>query len=179
MLSLTSVFLARDRNIIQIESKQSIKIFGWWDQPRLILTWDDIKCKNLTWAQLRKMNFTVDQLKRIQGDKTQWIQRGGLKLSDLLDTTVFPINPISDMQADIGEVWSMKWTSDQMKSMGITYEDFLRKGMTPEIMAHFNLSLSQWVSLGFQSKHIVYGLMSKRVFGIEEEELRRIIRDYQ
>jgi hypothetical protein len=172
------VFLATLACAIQIEPRQSIQIFGWWDQPRLILTWDDIKLKNLTWSQLRKMKFTVDQLKRIQDDKTQWIQRGGIKLQDLLDTIVFPINPIADLQADLGEVWSMKWNAEQMQRMGMTYDDFIKKGMTPEIMAHFNMSLTQWVCLGFREKHIVPGAMSNRVFGMEEKELRRIINDY-
>lgn len=134
--------------------------------------------KNLMWKQLRRMGFTPEQLRRIQSDKNQWIQRGAITLSDLTDTTIFPINPIRDMHADIGEVWSMKLNLEQMKSMDITYEDLIRKGMTLEIMSHFNLCLSSWVMLGFKEKHILPGPMSRHVFGVEEEELRKILPDY-
>ena len=163
---------------IEITPTQSISIFGWWDQPRTILTWDDIKLKKLTWRKLRNLNFNASDLQHIQGAKEEWIKRGGLTLNDVSDMTAFPVNPFTDMHADLGEVWSMKWTPEQMTAMGITYNDLLRKGLNIEIMAHFNMPLSSWVLLGFCQDNIVQGHMSERVFGMDEDELRRIIADY-
>lgn len=163
---------------MQIAPAQSINIFGWWDQPRLILTWDDVTAKNLRWPQLRLMHFTVEQLMRIQPDKKKWIQRGAVGLKDVKDTMAFPINPISDLQADLGEVWSLRLSPEEMKQMGLTFDQFLSRGLTVEIMAHFNMSLSAWILIGLNSSHIVSAQMSQHVFGMEQSELKSIIDDF-
>ena len=175
---LTQVFLKINVHAIEVTAKQSIKIFGMWDQPRRIVTWDDIKSKKLTWRQLRKLEFKVSDLKNIQPCKHEWIQRGCVTLHDLKDMVNFPVNPIADMHADIGEIWSMEWTADDMRQMGLTYEQLKSKGLTIEIMKFFNMPLSAWVNLGFKTTDIVSGPMSLHVFGMEEDELRKIICDY-
>lgn len=161
---------------IEITASQSIAIFGWWDQPRSIVTWDDVKAKELTWSQLRRLRFSSSALKELQPDKHEWINRSLLTLHDMRDTIVFPVNPISDMRADIAEVWTMRWTPDELQDMGVTYNDLVAKGLTMQIMAHFNYPLSMWMQLGFAEEHIKGENMCLHVFGVHEPELRRIMR---
>jgi hypothetical protein len=161
---------------MEVTAAQSVAIFGWWDQPRRIVTWDDIKAKELTWKQLRRLRFSSSALKTLQPDKHEWIQRSMLTLHDMVDAIVFPVNPIADMRADLGEVWSMQWTPEQMLAMNVTYNDLLSKGLTIQIMAHFGFPLSIWMQLGFTEQHIKGEDMCKHVFGISEVELRNIMR---
>jgi hypothetical protein len=156
-------------------ASQSLAVFGWWDQPRRIVTWDDIKSKQFTWQQLRRLHFPAAALHAMQPDKHEWINRSLLTLTDMSDTTVFPIHPIADMRADISEVWAMGWRAADLHAMGVTYADLVAKGLTMHIMAHFNFPLSMWMDLGFSEDHIK-GAMSEHVFGVSEDELRKIMR---
>jgi hypothetical protein len=140
------------------------------------VTWDDVKATELTWAQLRKLNFSAAALHKLQPDKHEWISRSLLTLNDMRDTTIFPINPIVDMRADIGELWSMRCTAQDLHAMGVSYDDLVAKGLTIQIMAHFNYALSMWMQLGFREEHIKSEEMCMHVFGVEETELRRIMR---
>ena len=140
------------------------------------MTWDDVKATELTWAQLRKLNFSAAALHKLQPDKHEWISRSLLTLNDMRDTTIFPINPIVDMRADIGELWSMRCTAQDLHAMGVSYDDLVAKGLTIQIMAHFNYALSMWMQLGFREEHIKSEDMCFHVFGVEEAELRRIMR---
>jgi alpha-amylase/alpha-mannosidase (GH57 family) len=161
---------------MEVTPGQSVAIFGWWDQPRNIVTWDDVKAKKLSWRQLRRLRFSSAALKQLQPDKLEWIHHSLLTLHDMVDTIVFPVNPIVDMRADLGEVWSMQWTPDQMLDMRLTYDDLVSKGLTIQIMAHFSFPLSMWMQLGFAEQHIKGDDMSKHVFGLSETELRNIMR---
>jgi hypothetical protein len=140
------------------------------------VTWDDVKTTELTWSQLRKLSFSPAALHTLQPDKHEWINRSLLTLQDMRDTTVFPINPIVDMRADIGELWSMQCTAQELCNMGVSYDDLVAKGLTIQIMAYFNYALSMWMQLGFRDEHIKSEEMCMHVFGVEETELRRIMR---
>jgi len=160
---------------MEVTASQSLAFFGWWDQPRFIVTWDDIKAKQFTWQQLRRLNFSAESLYNLQPDKHEWINRSMMTLADMPDTTIFPINPIRDMRADIAEVWSMAWSPDELNAMRVTYSDLVSKGLTMQLMTHFNFPLSMWLQLGFNEDHIKPA-MSELVFGVDEDELRMIIR---
>jgi len=69
---------------VLISAVQSVKIFGFWRQPVLTLSWTDIKQHNLTWRQLRALGLEAEMLKRVQPDKAEWIQRGGIQVADLI-----------------------------------------------------------------------------------------------
>ena len=60
---------------MQIDPYQSVKIFGWWAQPRLTLAWEDVKHAQLSWRSLRNIGFQPGQLKALQPDKTEWLRR--------------------------------------------------------------------------------------------------------
>ena len=143
-----------------------------------MLTWPDVKTLNLTWRRLREeFEFSPQQLHALQGDKQEWIHRGGLRLADLPEMTMFPVNPLTDMLADIGELCTMKWDHETLVSMGVSYEQMTRYGMTPQIMAFFRFPLSGWVALSLGSEHISGWSERDAVatFGLGVSELTRII----
>lgn len=61
--------------------------------------------------------------------------------------------------------------------MGITYDHLIDKGITPQIMAAFNMPLSLWVELGFSEQHTVLfsDAESMMVFALSKAELRNIV----
>ena len=92
-----------------------LRLFGWWNQPRMVLTWNDVKCHCFTWRQMRALGISADAPKEVQPCKTEWIQRGGIQIEDLHDMTTFPVNPIIDFGCDLAELWKMKLSHDSMK----------------------------------------------------------------
>ena len=163
---------------MHITPRASIMIFGWWDQPHSVLTWNDVKALNLTWRKLREdFDFTPTQLSTLQTDKQEWIHRGGLRLSDLPEMSMFPVNPLSDMRVDIGELCTQQWDHETLASMGVCYEQMQTYGMTPAIMCFFRFPHSGWVALHLKSSH-VHAWSDKEAtatFGICVPELKRII----
>lgn len=167
---------------MEISSSESIRIFGWWDQPRSVLTWSDIKDKNYSWRFLRDdMRFSAQQLYTLQGDKFEWIHRGGLRLGDLHETTMFPINPLVDMRADIGELCSAQWRVETLADMGVTYKQMVKFGITPRIMTFFRFPLSGWVSLSLGSEDVSHwsDQDATETFGIGVFELKDILTSYK
>lgn len=165
--------------MIQVSARQSIQIFGLWDQPRVIVTWDDFKERELSWYELRnKYGFHAEQLKRIQPRKEEWVMRGQIKLFDVLDMRCFPVNPFTDLGADLAEVLSMKWTAREMSEMDMTYAQMLERGLTPAVMRHFHFALSGWMDLGIQEQHVTTQEMAD-VFGMGIEECRSVLSDFR
>ena len=167
--------------MLEVSATQSIAIFGWFDQPRKIVAWDDLTKNNWSWRRLRhELGFTPRELYRIQSDKQAWITRGQLTLHDLPDMTIFPVNPFTDMQADLGEVWSMKWQPILLSEMGVNYDQLKARGLSSTIMHHFNFSLSSWFSLGFRKHHAM--VMTEQetmlVFGMSRPELVQVLADF-
>jgi len=163
---------------MELSARESIRFFGLWDQPRTILAWEDVKSRCLSWRSLRQdYGFSRANLVLLQPDKNEWIKRGALTLHDMLDMSIFPINPISDLHADLAEIWSMKWTSDQMKLMHITYAQMKRNGLNVPIMQHFGFSLLAWSSLNFDERDVV--AMSENdctsLFGLPVKEVQEIL----
>ena len=165
---------------MELTPVQSVKIFGWWAQPRLTLAWEDIKTNNLSWRQLRDLGLHPHQLQRVQPDKMQWIQRGGLQLRDILDMTVFPVNPITDFRVDLAELWNLQCTPEQLLEMHVTFEQLLERGLNAHIMFYFNFSLSQWVKLGLTAEDVKAFSAAEcdAIFGMTPDEVSGIIADY-
>jgi len=163
---------------MHITPRASIQIFGWFDQPHTVLMWSDVKTLNLTWRMLREeFEFTPQQLFSLQADKQEWIHRGGLRLSDLPEMSMFPINPLRDMRVDIGELCTTQWDHETLSSMGVSYQQMQEFGITPSIMQFYRFSLSSWVSLGLQSTHVKTWTDKDAIatFGLGVPEICRII----
>lgn len=165
---------------MEISAIQSVRIFGWWAQPRLTLGWEDIKTTAKTWRELRALGIGAADLKRLQPDKLEWIQRGGVRLDDLRDMSVFPVNPIEDFRADLAELWRLAPTAAELHGMHVDYPQMLKRGLTPQIMFYFAFQLSDWQLLGLRESHV--STWSERdcktVFGIGKNETCKILADF-
>jgi len=166
---------------MQVSARDSIRIFGWWDQPRNVLMWSDCKELGYTWGSLREeLQFTPTQLYALQGDKFEWVRRGGLRLLDLPEMSMFPVNPLSDMRADIGELCVMQWRQETLHAMGVTYKQMAVAGMSPRIMSFFRFPLSDWVALGIRSEDVSHWTDQEAyaTFGVGLDELQLILQDH-
>jgi hypothetical protein len=63
---------------VPLSGYQSVSLFGWWRQPILVLAWQDVKYHHFTWRQLRALGLEAETLQRLQPDKQEWLQRGGI-----------------------------------------------------------------------------------------------------
>ena len=169
---------------MELTPVQSVKIFGWWDQPRLTQAWEDIKTNNLSWRQLRELGLQPHQLQRVQPDKMQWIQRGGLcyrlQPRDILDMTVFTVNPLTDFRVDLAELWNLQYSPEQLLEMNVTFAQLLERGFNAQIMFYLNFNLSQWVKLGLAAGDVkaFSAEECEAIFGMTPDEVSGIIADY-
>ncbi len=139
---------------MEISALQSIRFYGLWDQPRRVLVWEDITAKCYSWRRLRQeIGLSPRELMTIQPSPQEWVLRGALQLADLPDMTCFPVNPFTHLHADLAEVWGMRWSSEVLSQMRVTYDQMRAKGMNVHVMAHFDFTLSQWINLAFQVHH--------------------------
>jgi hypothetical protein len=167
---------------ILISARQSISIFGLWDQPRQVLEWQDVTARNLTWRTLREsMEFTAEHLRKMQPDPIEWVHRASITLQDLPDMVCFPVNPFVHLHADLAEVWSMHWSADTLKQLAVTFDQLRAKGMTVQVMQHFSFTLGQWMNLGLMQEHVrvmdVDGV--SRVFDMPKDEVIEVIGNYR
>lgn len=182
---LLSIFYIRTvftfMGVILLNAEESVGLFGWFAQPKKTLSWEDIKTHLFTWRQLRSHNIAPSRLRLVQPDKAEWINRGGLHVIDLLDMTIFPINPISDFGVDLAELWQMQCTVQDLQAMNVTYDQLIEKGLSTEIMQCFSYPLSGWVDLGFKPQHaiVLTDEESLRVFGMGCNELRTILTSFE
>jgi hypothetical protein len=163
---------------MELTARESIRFFGLWDQPRTMLAWEDIKSRRYSWRTLRdEYFFSRENLQRLQPDKGEWIKRGALTLHDLVDMSIFPINPISDLHADLAEIWSMHWTPEQMALMGVTYAQMRRTGLNFAIMQHFGYSIQSWSSLQLDARDVAQFSDNESVslFGLPSQEVQAIL----
>ena len=166
-----------EHNYIEVTPWQSIQLFGLWDQPRKLVSFEHIRKNHFSWNFLRqKLKFSARELHSLQQDKQKWIQFGQLTLHDVMDMKLFPVNPLTDLCADLAEIWSMKWQPDDMIEMGISFDQLLRAGMTPQVMKYFNYTLTEWINLGYNSKHI--NETSEFVFGMPQSEISLLVQQF-
>ena len=166
---------------VHLNALQSVKLFGMWRQPILVLSWTDVKSHNFTWRYLRTVGIDAQSLKSLQPDKNEWIQRDGIQVSDLTDMLVFPVNPLTEFGVDLAELWNMRCSTATLSAMGITFDQLIAKGITPQIMAAFALPLSDWTELGFGLQHanLMHNHECKLVFNIEKTEFMAILQTFQ
>lgn len=160
---------------------QSVAVFGWFAQPRCVVAWEDIKKLNKSWRQLRhELGFSSEQLASLQPDKSEWVKRCALTLHDMPDMLIFPVNPFTDLGADIGEVWSMRWSVELLAQMGVTFEQMRVRGLSPSLMQHFAIPLSGWQKLSLKVPDLDSWSDDDidHVFKLERCELQQILESY-
>jgi hypothetical protein len=75
----------------------------------------------------------------------------------------------------------MRWSSEMLSQMKVTYDQLRAKGMTAHVMLHFGFTLSQWINLAFQTHH-VEGMTDEQVldlFEMPKYEIVGIIQNFQ
>lgn len=162
---------------VPLTALQSIKLFGIFKQPIMVLSWADVKYHNFTWRMLRALELEAKALQHLQPDKHEWLQRGGIQVMDLIDMVVFPVNPLTDFGVDLAELWQMRCSTCTLVSMGVTFEHLIAKGITPQIMGAFSLPLSDWTELGFSLQHAEAMSVEdcQLVFGIQKKEFLHLL----
>jgi len=163
---------------ILVNPRQSVAIFGVWDQPRQVLEWQDVTARNLTWRTLREsMQFEPEQLKRLQPDVLEWVARASITMQDLPDMTCFPVHPFVHLRADLAELWSMRWSADTLKQLDVTFEQLRAKGMNSQVMQHFGFTLGQWMSLGMTQAHVraIDDECLRKCFDMPKEEVLEVV----
>lgn len=176
------VYVANTNTDMEISSLQSVRFFGLWDQPRRVLVWEDITAKCYSWRKLRdEIMLSAEELRRIQPSAEEWVNRGALQMRDLPDMTCFPVNPFLHLHADLAEVWSMGWTAETLKSLGVTYDQLRSKGMNVEVMKHFGFTMSQWLNMGMRDSHVsnMTDEECHYVLSLPRDEVLDIISNYQ
>ncbi len=189
IFTYTQIFNSTNQSIsenavyrMEISPLQSIRFYGFWDQPRRVLVWEDITARCYSWRRLRQeIGLSPRNLMAIQPSPQEWVNRGALQLADLPDMLCFPVNPFTHLHADLAEVWAMRWSADLLSQMKVTYDQLRAKGMNPHVMMHFDFTLSQWMNLALQAHH-VQGMTDEQVVGLfqmPKHEIVGIIENFQ
>jgi hypothetical protein len=140
--------------IVELTPPQIVTLFGWFNLKPFI-TWEDIKKNSkITFHALRTAGLTPTQLHTIQPDIREWKEHGSITLHDCVTMTEWPAHPIHTMKADLADIISMRWSPEQMISLGITVDELIEIGMIPDLMTMFVFSLSSWVTIGLTRNHV-------------------------
>lgn len=95
---------------------------------------------------------------------------------------IFPVNPLLDFKVDMAELWRMMnntdCSPDDLVEMGVTFEQLLKRGITPEIMFHFGMTLCEWQALGLLASHVedMQENECKKVFQLDKRETCQILK---
>jgi hypothetical protein len=140
--------------IIELTPPQIISIFGWFNL-KPFLAWCDVEnTPKMTFRSLRDAGVTPTQLHTIQPDVEPWMQHASITLHDCVEMTLWPAHPIHVLKADLADIISMRWTPDQMRSLGINVDELIQLGMIAELMTLFVYPLASWVTIGLTQKHV-------------------------
>jgi hypothetical protein len=140
--------------IVELTPPQIVTFFGWWNL-KPFLSWEDIpKNPSITFHALRTAGLTPTQLHTIQPNIEEWKKHASITLQDCVDMTEWPAHPIQVMKADLADIISMRWSPEQMVSLGIDVDQLIEIGMIPDLMTMFVFSLASWVTIGLARKHV-------------------------
>jgi hypothetical protein len=138
---------------IRLTAGQAVTIHGWWN-ARTQLTWTDVLAQEgLTFSRLLSFNLTEQELYVLQPDLQAWIRPCKATLPDCPRMRPWDAHPVRDFKADLSDIVRTRWGSDTMSRVGVTFDDLLELGMTPEAMPLMNYTLMMWTEIGFKRHH--------------------------
>jgi hypothetical protein len=72
----------------------------------------------------------------------------------------------------------MHWPTATMVKMGVTYDDLLELGLTPDTMTLLNYTLMMWATMGFRRQHaeVIPPNTLYRLFGLTKQEVLACLR---
>jgi hypothetical protein len=109
--------------------------------------------ETLVFPKLLSFNITEQELYVLQPDLQAWMRNGKATLADCPKMKSWDAHPIKDFKADLADLVGMHWPHDCLTRMGVTYEELLGLGLTPETMNLFGYTLMMWASVGFRRQH--------------------------
>lgn len=136
---------------------QSCTVHGWLN-PKRTLHWDDLV--RLPSATLQRCmgvaGLSASDLKLLQPDVRMWVRHKGVGLGDVPAMLEWPLHPIYDLGANIGDLATMHYSPEVMLRLGITYP-FLRDcmHMDDDWMRVLRYSPSEWGMMGFTRQEAV------------------------
>ena len=140
---------------IPLAPVQSCQIHGWLN-PKRTLDWNDI-CSNsaITVRCCRRSGISGDTLKSLQPDVHMWIRHKGVGLADVPWMLEWPLHPIYDLHANLGDLATAHLSANVMARLGITY-DFLRSimNMSDDWMRVLHYSPPEWAQMGFTDQDV-------------------------
>lgn len=163
---------------ITLTPGQAVSIHGWW-HARGALTWGDVLASEaLGFAELLAFNLKEQELYVLQPDLQAWIRAGKATLADCPRMRPWDAHPVRDFKADLADIIGMHWPTETMTKMGVTYDDLLGLGLTPETMTLLNYTLMMWVSMGFRRHHAepVPPNTLYRLFGLTKQDVLASLR---
>ena len=139
---------------IKLTPGQGVSIHGWM-AARVTLSWGDVLARDdLDFSVLLKFNIPMKELHALQPDLDAWVRAKKTTLSDCPGMGLWGAHPVKDFKADLADVVSMKWSSETMGTVGLTYEELVGLGMTHDSMILFNqLTLMGWTTIGLRRQH--------------------------
>jgi hypothetical protein len=163
---------------ITLTAGQAVSVHGWW-RARYALTWGDVLAsEGLDFARLLTFNLREPELYVLQPDLQAWIRSGKAALVDCPRMRPWDAHPIRDFKADLADLVSMHWPTETMVKMGVTYDDLLELGLTPDTMTLLNYTLMMWATMGFRRQHaeVIPPNTLYRLFGLTKQEVLACLR---
>jgi hypothetical protein len=138
---------------ISLTPGQAVSIHGWV-RARQALTWGDVLTNPaLDFGKLLSFNLAEQDLYVLQPDLQAWVRPGKAGLADCPKMRAWDAHPIKDFKADLADLVGTHWPHETLARMGVTYDDLLGLGLTPETMNLFGYTLMMWASTGFRRTH--------------------------
>jgi hypothetical protein len=166
--------------VITLTPGQAVMLYSW-TRPMLTLRWSDIVAnEHITWDLLKRVGLTSSQLYSIQPDGKQWVLHAQINLGHLRDMLpTWKIHPIKDMSADLADIISMKWPSETMRALGITFDDLIQVGLNPANMTLFGFTLMSWMTVEMYSRHVeeMSDVQVHHVFGMTKQAALSCLRN--
>lgn len=159
--------------IILLSARQNIIIHGLWSMKRT-LEWDTVKERGLTVSFLsQKAGLTGKDFLVLQPVAMEWVQNNLCSVDDCRDLSLLPLNPLRDLKITVDKL--IQFSSSDLLSFGVTYDEMKDAGMNPVMMSLFHFSLSEWMDLGFTVSHVDYmtSAETNSLFGMDKEETQK------
>jgi hypothetical protein len=158
---------------ITITPGQAVTIHGWL-RARQSLTWGDVLMnQELSFSRLLAFNLQEQDLYMLQPDLHAWIRAGRATVHDCPRMRMWDAHPIRDFKKDLADIIALRWPTDVMSRVGVTYQDLAELGLTPDTMSLFNYTLMMWSTLGFRRQHAepVPPNTLFRLFGMSKQDV--------
>ena len=133
--------------MVKLTALQSVRLFGWRN-PRPILVWEDVLRLGLSLDALICVGMHTSELVLLQPDPAEWARHAKAGLCHARMMFTWPANPFVHLGADLGDVISQKFTSEELMHMEVNYAQLVKYGMTARTERMFKFDTVEWAVMG-------------------------------